>query len=165
MQAAIALLGAVAAGAVTWFLNQQADGQRDRERFVERREALLQKMVANDNHMKLLQFQGTWLLREIRDADQENLMWDDEKLEAAKMVSSLQIFLEQSLPKLMTRPYTASDIGSWTFSPESDMKLQEANRFESKYTGMAELRGFEISLKTGDQLLEAAPPAPAASTR
>lgn len=177
VQAAIALLGAIAAGAATWFLNQQADEQRDRERFVDRRETLLQRIVANDNHMKLLQFQGTWLLKEIRDAEQENLLWDDEKIESAKMVSSLQTFIDQTLPKLNTRPYSPSEIATWVFSPTNDVQLQEANRFESRYAGMAELKGFEISLKTGDQLLSiidkrrqsrfkhrpAAPPVPASS--
>ena len=106
-------------------------------------------------------------------------MWDDEKAESAKMVSGLRTFIDQSLPKLMTRPYSAGEIGSWSFTPENDGKLQEANRYESKYSGMAELKAFEISLKSGDQLLTvvdkrrqsrfrhrpAAPPMPASSPK
>ena len=152
VQAGIALLGAIAAGVATWFLNHLADEQRDRERFIDRRETLLQRIVADDNQMKLLQFQGTWLLREMRDAEQENLLWGDEKVESAKMMLGLHTFIEQTLPQLVVRPYPAGEIGNWTLSPENERKLQEASRFESRYAGMAEFRGFEITLKTGDQL-------------
>lgn len=153
IQIGIAVLGAIAAGAASWFLNNFADEKRDRERFVERREALLQKIVANDNYMKLLRFQGTWLLREMRDAEQENLFWDNEKVESARMMRALQVFLEESLPKLLVRPHSASEIGTWTRSPENEQRLQGADRFESRYAGMAELRAFEINLKTGDEIV------------